>query len=425
MKEPGPKARLAVLMAAMLVDMMGLLMVVPLLTFYAQRFHATATIIGIMVAAQPFAALVTAPYWGRFSDRFGRRPAILLGLTMSGIAYFMFGIAGSLWMLMVSRLVQGIGTGTVGVIQAYVTDTVAPSERTKALGWITVATNVGVALGPVLGSFLHHHFGQRAPGYVAAGMALLNVAIAFRLLPEPAKPRGPVTRRRLRQALGDVIVHPLAPAHRMIWIYSAAMMAFFAVNAVLALFLQARFQVTADNIGIFYTYVGSLNIVMRAGVLGRLVDRLGEIRVLRLGTLALCLGQTLLPLVHSIALFAVVVALVPIGTSLLFPATSSQVAKHAPPGHVGEFMGLQQAFGGVARMVGPIGAGFVFQHLGVPWPFWIAAMLMATAGLLAFGASGLEEPAFAAAPAHGNAQPAEAVTPDAPVTASVDRPPSV
>ncbi|HXT21548.1 MAG TPA: MFS transporter [Thermoanaerobaculia bacterium] len=381
------KARLAVLMGAMLVDMMGLLMVVPLLTFYALRFHASATLIGVMVAAQPFAALVTAPYWGRFSDRFGRRPVILLGLAASGIAYFMFGVAGSLWMLMVSRLIQGIGTGTVGVIQAYVTDTVAPHERTKALGWITVATNVGVAVGPVLGSLLHDHFGERAPGFAAAAMALANVAVAWRLLPEPEVARATTQRRRLHDALRDVVMHPLAPAHRMIWIYSAAMMAFMSVNAVLALFLQARFGVTADNIGYVYAYVGSLNIVMRAGVLGRLVDRIGDIRVLRLGTLALCSGQALLPLVTNIATFAVVVALVPIGTSLLFPATSAQVAKHAPAGHVGEFMGLQQAFGGVARMLGPISAGFIFQHLGVPWPFWLAAVLMGTAGLLAFGAT--------------------------------------
>jgi MFS family permease len=173
----------------------------------------------------------------------------------------------------------------------------------------------------------------------------------------------------------------------MIWIYSAAMMAFMAVNAVLALFLQRRFGITADTIGYFYTYIGAINIVMRGGVLGRMVDRLGEIRVLRLGTLALCLGQLLLPLMHTIPLFAAAVALVPIGTSLLFPATSSQVAKHAPPGHVGEFMGLQQAFGGVARMLGPFCAGAIFQYLGEPWPFWLAALVMGTAGLLAFGAS--------------------------------------
>ena len=107
--------------------------------------------------------------------------------------------------------------------------------------------------------------------------------------------------------------------------------------------------------------------------------------MLRLGALALCIGQAVLPLVPSLTAFAVVVALSPIGTAMLFPATTSQVSRHAPPGHVGEFMGLQQAFGGVARMLGPICAGFAFQHLGVGWPFWLAAALMASAGALAWG----------------------------------------
>lgn len=382
----GAKARLAVLMAAMFVDMMGLLMVLPLLPFYAQHLGADATLIGVMVAAQPFAALVTAPWWGRLSDRFGRRPAILFGLAASGAAYLLFGFADTLWLLMLSRLVQGVAAGTIGVIQAYVSDTVGPENRAKALGWITVATSGGVALGPVIGS-LATHLGRSGPGVVAAAMALVNVIVAARLLPEPAVPRGPAARRRLRHALADVVRHPAHPAHRMIWIYTAGMMAFMAMNAVLALFLQRRFGVNASNIGYFYGYVGIIGIVMRGGVLGRLVDRLGEVRVLRLGALALCIGQAVLPLAPSLPAFAVVVALSPIGTALLFPATTSQVSRHAPQGHVGEFMGLQQAFGGVARMLGPICGGFAFQHLGVGWPFWLAALLMAGVGALAWGAA--------------------------------------
>ena len=401
----GAMARLAVLMAAMFVDMMGMLMVLPLLPFYAQHLGANATLIGIMVAAQPFAALVTAPHWGRFSDRFGRRPAILFGLAASGAAYLLFGFADSLWLLMVSRLVQGVGAGTVGVIQAYVSDTVGPEDLAKALGWITVATSAGVALGPVIGS-LATHLGRSGPGVVAAAMALVNVIVAAKLLPEPVVTRSTSARRQLSRALLDVLRHPAQPAHRMIWIYTAGMMAFMAMNAVLALFLQHRFDFDAGNIGYVYAYIGAVGIVMRGGVLGRLVDRLGEVRVLRLGALALCIGQAALPLVPSVAAFAVVVALAPIGTALLFPATTSQVSRHAPPGHVGEFMGLQQAFGGVARMLGPIGAGVVYQHLGVGWPFWLAALLMGSAGFLAFGATDHQAAAQPAAAAPATADTA-------------------
>lgn len=402
MTTPGriPLARLAVLMATGCLDMMGMLMVLPLVPFYAKDMGASDTMVGILAGSHAFGALMTAPLWGRLSDRYGRRPAILLGLVASGVAFVVFALTNNLWVLLLSRLVQGAGAGTIGVVQAYISDTVEPSQRAKALGWFTAATSAGVMLGPVVGS-LATSLGPQGPGFIAAGLALLNVTAAFWLLPEPPRSTSHAVRRRLRHAIADVLRRPLVPAHRMIWIYTVGMLAFMAGNGVLALFLRARFAVTAETIGYFYFYAGAIGLLMRGGILGRLVDRLGDIRVLRLGALSLALGQALMPFATGIPTLAVVIALVPIGTALLFPATTAQVSRHAPPGHVGEFMGVQQAFGGVSRMVGPVWAGFVFQHLGPSWPFWLASILMAGAGALAWGAAvearSVEAPAVAAA----------------------------
>src|SRR5204862_2012053 len=126
--------RMSVLMAVAFVDMIGLMLVLPLLPLYALHLHADATTIGFLTAAFPVAQLVASPVWGRVSDRYGRRPAIMVGLTASTLAYVIFGFAGSLWLLFVSRFVQGLGGGTTGVAQAYVADTMAPQERAKALG---------------------------------------------------------------------------------------------------------------------------------------------------------------------------------------------------------------------------------------------------------------------------------------------------
>jgi len=386
MNNSSPLARLAVLMGAGCIDMMGMLMVAPLVPFYAKDMGASDSMVGVLAATHAFAAMVTAPLWGRLSDRIGRRPVVLLGLIASGIAFLVFGVTDNLWVLLLSRLVQGSGAGTVGVIQAYVTDSVAPGERAKALGWLSAASSAGVMVGPVIGS-LATRLSPHAPGFIAAGLALINVTAAYFLLPEPPRSTSTTVRRRLRHALVDVFRHPLAPAHRMIWIYTAGMMAFMAMNGMLALFLKARFGVTAGNIGYFYLYVGAISVLMRAGVLGRLVDRLGDIKVLRLGAISLALGQALIPFATTVPLIAVAIALVPIGTAMLFPATTAQVSRHAPSGHVGEFMGLQQALGHVARMLGPLWAGLAFQYLGVPWPFWLAALLMAAVSVLAWGAA--------------------------------------
>lgn len=175
--------RLAVLMAVCFVDMLGLMLVAPLMPFYAKRMDAADWLVGPLIAAFAVAQLISSPVWGKFSDRYGRRPAMIIGLSASALAYVVFGFASSLWMLFASRLVQGLGGGTTGVAQAYVADTMAPGERAKALGWISAATSAGVLIGPVIGS-VARSFGTAVPGLVAAGLMLLCVAFAWKWLPE-------------------------------------------------------------------------------------------------------------------------------------------------------------------------------------------------------------------------------------------------
>src|SRR5207248_4305588 len=268
------------------------LMVIPLLPFYVKMLGAKGLdvagyhlgigqITALLVSAYTVAQLVSAPLWGRFSDRFGRRPALMIALTASMIAYVVFGYAASLWMLFVSRLVQGAGGGTVGVIQAYVADATKPKDRAKSLGWLSAATNAGVALGPVLGGWtltLSHATDDRmspAPGIVAAGLCLLNIIFCGIYLTEShdvagarVKPKAP---RRSRSAVSRVITHSAEPASRLIWIYAVAIGAFQGVNSILALFLAARFGVTAHTIGYFFMYIGIISVLTRAVFLGRLV----------------------------------------------------------------------------------------------------------------------------------------------------------
>ena len=389
-------ARLSVLMATVFVEMVGFLVVLPLLPFYATRLGGDALAVGLMVSAFAVAQLATAPLWGRLSDRAGRRPTILGGLVVSVAAHLLFALAcseraaaalapeGLLGILFLSRLVQGAGSGTTGVVQAYVSDSVAPTERAKALGWLTAAASAGVMLGPLVGS-LAATAGPAVPGLVAAGLCLANAAFGSRYLAEPggtaaraaaaAAGEAAPPRRSVRRMMAAVVTHPLRPASALILIYAVGMMAFMAMNAVLALFLQARFGVTERSIGWFYTYVGGVSLVMRSLVLGPAVERFGEARVLRLGLTSLAAGFALLPLAPGLGSLALAVLLVPVGTALLFPVTSSLVSRVAATGEVGQTMGVQQAFGGIARMVGPMWAGAAFQHLSPAAPFWISSAL--------------------------------------------------
>jgi MFS family permease len=394
--------KLVVLMITAFIDMAGVLMVIPLLPFYAKTMGAGGFVVGALVASFAVAQIASAPMWGRFSDRYGRRPALLIGLGASAIAYVIFAYADSLLLLFLSRIVQGAGGGTVGVIQAYVTDAVEPKDRARALGWLSAATNAGVAIGPVIGS-ASTHFSFRAPGILAAVLCVINIAFAAKYLVESHDMeharKNPQKKGRSREAAWQIITNSSDPKARLIWIYAIGMGAFMGMNAILALFLAARFGVTEKTIGFFYLYIGVISIVTRAGILGRLVDKYGEARLSRVGMSLLTIGLLSLPFVHklidaqalgrtlngqspvtftavlSFVPILVAVAMIPLGTAFTFPCVTSLLSRVIPSNERGLWMGLQQTFGGTARVIFPLLAGFLFDRM-IELPFLVSAALV-------------------------------------------------
>jgi multidrug resistance protein len=389
--------RLAVLMAVCFVDMLGLMLVAPLMPFYAKRMAAADWMVGPLIASFAVAQLISSPIWGKFSDRYGRRPAMIIGLSASAVAYAIFGYASSLWMLFASRLVQGLGGGTTGVAQAYVADTMAPAERAKALGWISAATSAGVMIGPVIGS-VARSFGTEVPGMVAAALMLVTVAFAWRWLPEsrvahthtPSGQQLP-PGRSVKQALWAIMEHPTAPAHRVIWIYVVGMLALNVVIGVLALYLKDVYHVTEQTIGYYFTVFGVVGVLMRVSLVGWFNARFGEVRTMQIGTISLLLGLALMPLPAAIlpaapalVLFIFFFVLVPVGTALLFPASTSLVSQRTDRHELGLVMGAQQTFRGIMSIIGPVGATLVFDKLGHGIPFLCAAAIVSVALVLAF-----------------------------------------
>src|ERR671915_1523466 len=397
--------KLIVLMVTAFVDMVGLLMILPLLPFYAKALGGSGLVVGVLVSSFAIAQLVASPFWGRFSDRYGRRPALLIGLTASAIAYVIFAFANSLWMLFISRIVQGAGGGTVSVIQAYVADAVPPEDRAKGLGWLSAATNAGVALGPLLGS-LAMAGGRATPGLVAAALCLLNIIFAARFLTESrelseahAHPR---KRGRSVEAVVRVVTHPGDPPSRLIMIYAIAIGAFQGANAILALFLNARFGVTEKTIGFFFMYIGIIAVLTRAVILGRAVDYFGEVRLSRIGLVLLTLGLASMPFMDRVATplafasgggagamlpylpLALAVTLLPLGTAFTFPCVTALLSRVIPSHERGLYMGVQQTFGGMARVVFPILAGYAFDRV-VELPFLVSAGLVAGAACFGCG----------------------------------------
>jgi MFS family permease len=379
--------KLLILIITAFVDMVGLLMILPLMPFYARTLGASSLMVTLLIVSFTAAQLVSAPMWGRFSDRYGRRPALLVGLGAAAIAYVVFAFATSLWLLLLSRVVQGAGGGTVGVIQAYVADATDTKNRARALGWLSAATNVGVALGPPLGS-LALLAGRSGPGLAAAALCIINMGFAWKFLRESAELAGKHLAqkpRASRTALAYVITHAREPGPRLIWIYAIGMGAFSGMNAILALFLMDRFGITERRIWIFFTYIGTISVVTRAGVLGWAVDKFGEAQLSRIGLVLLSTGLFAFPFVHNYALLAIAIACIPLGTAFTFPCVTSLLSRVIPKNERGLYMGVQQAYGGMARVIVPLWAGFSYDHFGKSIPFITSSLLVLGSLFLNFG----------------------------------------
>jgi MFS family permease len=385
----GDAGKLSVLMFTAFIDMVGALMIIPLLPFYAKRFGASDFAVMALVASFSAMQLISAPLWGRVSDRYGRKPALLFGLGASMIAYVVFAYADSYWLLLASRIIQGAGGGTTGVIQAYVADSMAPKDRARGLGWLSSATNAGVVIGPAIASF-SHNLGPHWPGMIAALLCASNILFAIRYLPESHD-----AKARLRTRGGRTPIDAVArvagvdigqPYARLIWMYSVGLGAFYGVNALIILFLSRHFDVTENSIGFFFMYMGGLSIIFRLFLLGPAVDKYGEVRTARLGALCLGLGLALTPLTaymkltawpnFSWAPFAVVIALVPLGAALNFPSVTALLSRVVGENERGLYMGVQQTYGGIARVIYPLVAGIASDRLGEASPFWISGGLV-------------------------------------------------
>ena len=380
--------KLLVLIVTAFVDMVGLLMVIPLMPYYARNLGAGSLAVTILVVSFTAAQLLSAPLWGRFSDKYGRRPALLVGLGAAAIAYVVFAFANSIWLLLLSRVVQGAGGGTVGVIQAYVADSTEPQNRAKALGWLSAATNLGVALGPPLGS-VALLMGHSGPGVVAAGLCLINMVFAWKYLRESRDMEDAkiATRKRgaSREAIARVITHAKEPGPRLIWIYAIAMGSFSAVTAILPLFLADQFGIGEHRVWIFFTYIGIISVITRAGFLGRAVDRFGEARLSRIGLVMLSAGLASYPFVHNYVLLAITIALVPLGTAFTFPCVTSLLSRVIPSSERGLYMGVQQTYGGLSRVIIPLWAGYSYDHFGRQVPFLTSAVFVLLTLLLGLG----------------------------------------
>jgi multidrug resistance protein len=377
------RSPLAVLFTAVLIDMMGFGIVLPLLPFYAESMGATPLQVTILVASFSAMQLAAAPFWGRVSDRVGRRPLLIGSLFASSVSYLVFALADNYWWLLLSRMAAGAAGGTITIAQAYVADTTEHEQRARGMGHLGAASGLGVMLGPAVGGFASNWWGMAAPGFVAAGLCALNGVAAWFMVPEShalehRRPAGQAAS--LRSWLATMTSYPLSV---LLTVYFLTISSFTAMTAVMALYLERSFGMNARDVGLLFTLSGGTTVVVRGLLLGKLVKKLGESVTARIGICSLMAALISFPLLPAARWTVVVVPLYAFGAGTLFPALASLVSRATDRSSQGSIMGGSQVVGGLGRVIGPLWAGYFFQTIGITTPFVVGAVLVLFALLVA------------------------------------------
>lgn len=406
-----PKAQaptLAVLFAVVFINLVGFGLVVPLLPFFAQSLQAEPWQITLMFSAYSLGQFFAEPFWGRLSDRIGRKPVLLATLAANAVGYLLLAFAPNIWVAVAVRLFTGLGAGNISTVQGYIADVTPPERRAGRMGLIGAAFGLGFIVGPGLGGLLAQpqmgHVGYQLPIFAASGAAVAAaLGVMFflresRTRADPAAPR-PAFLSGVSFARTDEVIS------RVLMVSLIYLAGFSAMEAAFGLWAEHRYAWTAREVGLSFMIVGLISAVNQGLVAGRLARRFGEARVLAVGMLLFGLSMVLqvaapvawfpagridlglfsFPLVAG-WIIPVIMGIGACGMSLAMPNISAMISRSSPPDRQGAMLGLNMAAGSMARIVGPIVAGVLYSAVGPNWPFLAGAALTVPAAAMAINA---------------------------------------
>ena len=367
---------LYVLLLVVFINLVGFGLVIPLLPFYAQSLKAEPWQITALFSAYSLGQFFAEPFWGRLSDRIGRRPVLIVTILANTASYIALAFAPNIWVAFAIRLVGGFGSGNISTIQGYMADVTPPEKRAGRMGLLGSAFGAGFVVGPALGGLLAHpeagQIGFQIPLFVAAGMAALASLGVFLFVVESRSPSAPdAPRPHRREALEAAKVHPVLSRVLLVTLVSTA--AFAGMESIFGLWTHARFDWGPRQVGLCFAVIGIASIGQGA-VTGRLARRFGEPRVLTTGLSIIAFSLAITPFAPSGAAVPLFVGLTAFGQSLVFPCVAALISRSTSPDQQGEMLGLNMAAGSLARMVGPLLAGPLFG-LAIGGPYWFGALL--------------------------------------------------
>lgn len=381
MEKTPNRGPLLIIFLTVFIDLIGFGIVFPIISYYAENKLMTGTQIGLFLGAYSLMQFIFAPLLGRWSDKIGRRPVLIMSLFGTAISYVLLGLANTFWLFLVSRLLDGISGSTISVAQAYIADITPPEERTKKMGAIIGAAHgLGFALGPALGAFLMQFNNPSLPYFIAGGIAGVNALAAIFLLPESLKVQVSAHRVGFRTfSLGYLWSQITSPTIGLLLVVNAiVILAFSMMESTFSLLAKDLFHITAKNIYWVFFYLGILLTIVQGGLIRPLVKSFGEVRLITGGTLLMAVSLFLLPQNPTIWWIYLIMAGLAIGNGLAHPCLTSLISQRSSAAEQGEKLGTAQSLASLARFLGPLFGGVAFHQISMAAPYLVASAIMIT-----------------------------------------------
>ena len=388
--QPKPSAAaLYTLLLVVFINLLGFGVVVPLLPFYAQSFKAPAWQIALLFSAYSIGAFFGEPTWGRLSDRIGRKPLLLSTITGNCICYLLLAFAPNIYVAFIVRLIGGAASGNGSVIQGYIADVTPAGNRAGRMALVGAAYNIGFIVGPSMGGLLARPeagpAGFRTPLFVASALAAISVTgIALFVRESRARVQGPSKQPSRWVMLGRAIENPVISRLMILTFLSG--FAFTGIESTFGFWGEHRFGWGPRQIGFVFFFVGATAAVAQMLLTGRLSRRYGEVTMLAVGMAITVVATGLQPFSPGFAMTTALMALMALGQSVAFPNVSALISRTANPSHQGQLLGLNNATGALARVLGPLVAQVTFARIAVNGPFILGACVVAPAILLPLSA---------------------------------------
>ena len=372
-----------ILFLIVFIDLIGFGIIIPLLPFYAEYFQASPEMVGLMMATYSFTQFLAAPFWGRLSDRIGRRPVLLVSLAGASASYVWLGFSESLWMLFAARAVGGAMAGNISAAFAYVADITTRENRSKGMGMIGAAFGLGFIAGPAIGGILAGsdpvNADFQSPAFAAAALSAAALLLAFGTLKESLSVE---IRQRLAQQLPQKRLSMFREAIKrphlglLLTLTFLSTFVFAGLESTFGMWSRRQFGWGPEQNGYMFTFVGLLSALIQGGLIGRLARKFGEAGLIIQGALALAIGIAMIPFSSSVVMLVIAMSIAGYGFSVISPALNSLISLQAGDDEMGGIMGVTRSASTMARFIGPAWAGFLFGTLGRDWPYFGGALVM-------------------------------------------------